>query len=185
VPRESRNKASKRLALPFDVHSIFIKHDFEFIDDIIWEKPIGAGWVSGRGRFSADRNPMQYKTVPVIEYVLVYRKKSDKLIDWFIRNHPDKEIIKKSKIDEYDKTNIWKISPARNKNHPAVFPVKLAEKVIKYYSFVNDVVLDPFAGIGTTGTAALNLDRKFVLIEKESKYINLFSEKEKDRIALS
>lgn len=85
--RSSRNEASKRIAVPFDLHRIFIEEGFEFIDDIIWVKPEGAGWATGRGRrFAADRNPLQYKAVPVTEYVLVYRKKSDLLIDWFIMN---------------------------------------------------------------------------------------------------
>ena len=56
-------------------HRLFTKEGFDFIDDIIWVKPEGVGWATGRGRrFAADRNPLQYKPVPVTEYVLVYRK---------------------------------------------------------------------------------------------------------------
>ncbi|MBE6042988.1 MAG: site-specific DNA-methyltransferase [Clostridium thermopalmarium] len=173
VPRSSRNESSTRIAVPFDIHQIFMEEGFEFIDDIIWQKPEGAGWASGRGRrFAADRNPMQYKAVPVTEYVLVYRKKPCILIDHFIRNNPNPEIIKASKIeDDYEKTNVWYISPARDKRHPAIFPAELAEKVIKYYSFVNDVVLDPFGGIGTTAKAAKKLGRRFCTIEVCDEYI--------------
>ncbi|WP_219098825.1 DNA methyltransferase, partial [Escherichia coli] len=86
-------------------------------------------------RFAADRNPLQYKPVPVTEYILVYRKKTDKLIDWNIRNHHSKEDVFDSKIgDDYEKTNLWKINPSRNRKHPATFPYGLAERVIKYYS---------------------------------------------------
>lgn len=175
IRRASRNQSSKRIAVPFDIHRLFIDEGFEFIDDIIWEKPEGAGWATGRGRrFSADRNPLQYKPVPVTEYILVYRKKTDKLIDWYIRNYPNKQIIKDSKIkDGYDKTNIWKITPGHSKDHPAIFPLELAKKVIRYYSFINDVVLDPFAGIGTVGIAALKLKRRFVLIDINKKYIEI------------
>lgn len=173
--RSSRNESSKRIAVPFDFHRLFIEEDFEFIDDIIWEKPEGAGWATGRGRrFSADRNPLQYKPVPVTEYVLVYRKKSDRLIDWLIRRHPDQEALKESKIvGDYDVTNIWKLPPAHNKNHPAVFPLELAEKVIRYYSIKNDVVMDPFAGTGTVGKAAIRMGRRFALLEKDPKYVEL------------
>ncbi|MDX5816189.1 MULTISPECIES: DNA-methyltransferase [Bacillus cereus group] len=173
IPRASRSEASKRIAVPFDMHRLFIEEGFEFMDDIIWQKPEGAGWASGRGRrFSADRNPLQYKPVPVTENILVYRKKSDKLIDWFIRKHPNQDLIQDSKVgDDYEKTNIWYISPARDKRHRAIFPKELARKVIQYYSFKNDVVLDPFGGIGTTGKAAADLERRFVLIEKEEEYI--------------
>lgn len=174
--RTSRSEASKRIAVPFDFHRLFIEEGFEFIDDIHWVKPEGAGWATGRGRrFAADRNPLQYKPVPVTEYVLVYRKQTDKLIDWWIRKHPNQEIVKKSKIkDDYEVTNLWKIHPAYSKLHPAIFPLELAEKVIKYYSFVDDVVLDPFGGIGTTAKAAIKNNRRFVHFEQNPEYMNVF-----------
>lgn len=175
IRRVSRNASSKRIAVPFDMHRLFIEEGFDFVDDIIWVKPEGAGWATGRGRrFAADRNPLQYKAVPITEYILVYRKRSDRLIDWFIRKHPNQEVIKQSKIrGDYEKTNVWKIHPAYSKYHPAIFPVELAEKVIQYYSFKNDVVLDPFAGIGTVGQGATKLGRRFVLIEINRKYIDI------------
>jgi len=175
IRRTNRNHSSKRIAVPFDIHKLFIKEGFDFIDDIIWLKPEGAGWATGRGRrFAADRNPLQYKTVPVTEYVLVYRKHTDKLIDWHIRNHPSQQIVKRSRIsDGYERTNVWHIKPAHSPHHPAIFPLQLATKVISYYSFINDVVLDPFAGIGTVGSAASKLNRRFVLIEQNPKYVEI------------
>ncbi len=56
--------------------------------------------------------------------------------------------------------------PAHHKQHPAVFPEALAERVIRYYSFIGDMVLDPFSGFGTTGRVAGKLGRLFCLIEK-------------------
>lgn len=181
IRRSSRSEASRRIAVPFDIHRIFVEEGFDFIDDIIWAKPEGAGWATGRGRrFAADRNPLQYKAVPVTEYILVYRKKSDKLIDWNIRNHPNQAVVKKSKIDEsYEPTNIWKIKPAHSKSHPAIFPDELAERVIKYYSFIGDVVLDPFAGIGTVGRCASKLNRRFVLMELNPDYIEVIKKEAK------
>ncbi len=173
--RASRNESSKRIAVPFDLHRIFIEEGFDFIDDIIWVKPEGAGWATGRGRrFAADRNPLQYKAVPVTEYVLVYRKRTDLLIDWHIRNHPDREAVQASKIDDdYERTNVWRIQPATNSPHPAAFPMELAEKVIRYYSFKGDVVMDPFAGSGTVGAAAAKLGRRFVLFEINPQYVDI------------
>lgn len=178
IRRKSRSHASKRIAVPYDIHRLFIEEDFEFIDDIIWVKPEGAGWATGRGRrFAADRNPLQYKAVPVTEYILVYRKKTDKLIDWFIRNHPDRTFVEESKIaDGYERTNIWNIHPNYDKRHPATFPLELAEKVILYYSFKNDVVLDPFAGIGTVGEAAVKNNRRFFLIDINNNYNDITCE---------
>jgi DNA modification methylase len=178
IRRSSRSESSKRIAVPFDFHQLFIQEGFEFIDDIHWVKPEGAGWATGRGRrFAADRNPLQYKPVPVTEYILVYRKKTDKLIDWHIRKHPDQKIIEMSKIgDGYETTNLWKIHPANHAIHPAVFPLELAEKVIKYYSFATDVVLDPFAGTGTVGKAAVKNNRRFVLFEQDEEYMKIIKE---------
>ena len=173
--RTKRSESSKRIAVPFDIHSIVIEEGFEFIDDIIWQKPEGAGWATGRGRrFAADRNPLQYKAVPVTEYVMVYRKKSSRLIDWHIRNHHDPQAVKESRIEDgYQKTNIWKLKPSHSKLHPAIFPLELAKNVIRYYSFKNDVVLDPYAGIGTVGKAASLLGRKFILSELNDDYIDI------------
>ena len=178
IRRSSRSESSKRIAVPFDFHKLFIDEGFEFIDDIHWVKPEGAGWATGRGRrFAADRNPLQYKAVPVTEYILVYRKSTDKLIDWHIRKHPNQELIELSKIpDGYEKTNLWRIHPANHPKHPAVFPIELAEKVILYYSFKNDVILDPFAGTGTTGKAAIKNGRRFVLYEQDQDYLSIIKE---------
>ncbi|MEW6212981.1 MAG: site-specific DNA-methyltransferase [Acidobacteriota bacterium] len=182
IRRSNRNEASRRIAVPFDVHRLFIEEGYDFIDDIIWEKPEGAGWATGRGRrFAADRNPLQYKPVPVTEYILVYRKQTGKLIDWNIRAHSKPELVKASRIgDDYERTNIWRIKPAYDKRHPAIFPAEMAEKVIAYYSFKEDVVLDPFAGIGTVGKAAVKLGRRFVLIEQNPEYVAVIREEAKE-----
>jgi len=177
--RANRSEASRRLAVPFDLHGVIVKEGFDFVDDIIWEKPEGAGWATGRGRrFAADRNPLQYKTVPVTEYVLVYRKRTERLIDWNIRSHPDREAVERSRIEgDYERTNIWRIKPASTPEHPAVFPLELAENVIRYYSFAGDVVLDPFAGSGTVGKACVDHERRFVLSEMEPEYVELMKRK--------
>ena len=173
--RSNRNTSSRRLPITFDLHRVLDEIGFEFIDDIIWQKPEGAGWHLGRGRrFAADRQPLQYKPVTITENIVVYRKRTDKLIDWNLRNHPNSEAIRESLIsDDYERTNIWKLHPSFHKKHPAVFPDALAERVIKYYSFSGDMVLDPFAGTGTTGKVAGRLGRRFMLIENSQSYFNI------------
>lgn len=185
IKRSSRNTSSKRIPIPFDVHRILDSVGFDFIDDIIWEKPEGAGWNIGRGRrFKADRQPLQYKPVTVTEYVLVYRKKTDKLIDWNIRNHYSRELVEDSKIlGDYDVTNIWKIKPGVNKHHPAVFPDELVKKIIRYYSFKDDMVLDPFGGSGTVGRIAYELNRRFMLIDREPAYFDLMKKSLSDIVS--
>ena len=83
--------------------------------------------------------------------IMVYRKKTDKLLDWNLKQYP-KEIIEKSLVtDKIERTNIWYINPTHHKEHSAVFPISLADRIVKLYSFVGDIVFDPFGGIGTTG----------------------------------
>jgi len=172
VRRTSRATSSKRIPIPFDLHRILDSAGFDFIDDIIWLKPEGAGWNLGRGRrFRADRQPLQYKPVPVTEYVLVYRKRTDRLIDWNLRKHHDQTLVEKSRIEgDYAVTNVWRIPPGHSKVHPAVFPDELAARIIRYYSFIDDLVLDPFAGTGTVGRVAYSLGRRFLLVDNEPSY---------------
>lgn len=175
VRRAHRNTSSRRIPIPFDLHPILDRLGFEFIDDIIWQKPEGAGWHLGRGRrFAADRQPLQYKPVTTTEHVMVYRKRTERLIDWNIHSHPDREAVQASRIEDgYEVTDVWNIRPAHHKGHPAVFPEALAERVIRYYSFIGDMVLDPFAGIGTTGRVAGRLQRRFLMIERVQAYFDM------------
>ena len=70
-------------------------------------------------------------------------------------------------------SNHWSIKRGRktDKNHGAVFPLELAETVIRNFTEVGAVVLDPFTGTGTTGVACRKLNRGFVGIELDADYI--------------
>ena len=70
VPRAKRSEASQRKAIPFDLHAILDRIGFDFVDDIIWVKPHGAG--IGRGKkFAHHRRPLAYKPEVITEYILV------------------------------------------------------------------------------------------------------------------
>ena len=76
------------------------------------------------------------------------------------------------------KSNIWNIAVAQNKtSHPAVFPIQIALDHIRSWSNEGDVVLDPFMGSGTTGLAALELNRKFIGIEMNNEYFEISKER--------
>ena len=66
--------------------------------------------------------------------------------------------------------------------HPTQKPVALFEYLIKTYTNKGDLVLDNCAGSGTTGVACSNLNRNFILIEKESEYIKICEERIKNNI---
>lgn len=171
IPRISRSFSSKRFPIPYDIHPLLINIGWEFIDDIVWVKPEPS--VKNRNAsFFRHRKPLGYKPNVVSEMLMVYRKRTNKLIDWNMRQY-DSDTIEESKIaDDYETTNIWKIDPVYDKVHSAVFPLELCQKVISYYSFVNDLIFDPFGGSGTLGKAAIDLSRHYFLTEKEAKYVN-------------
>jgi site-specific DNA-methyltransferase (cytosine-N4-specific) len=76
--------------------------------------------------------------------------------------------------------NYWILGPDPNGNgHPAAFPRELARRCILLGSRVGDIVLDPFGGSGTTGLAAIELNRKAVLIELNPKYARMGKERTK------
>ena len=171
IPRVSRQYSSKRYPIPFDIHNFLVPMGWDFIDDIVWMKPESSVKNRNAG-FLQHRKPLAYKPNNVTEYLMVYRKKSDKLIDWNIHQY-DSDTVNSSKVkDGYETSNVWKIDPKHNKIHSAVFPDSLCKRVIEYYSFKNDLVFDPFAGSGTFGRVAKSLNRFFFLTEKESKYFN-------------
>jgi DNA modification methylase len=126
---------------------------WEFIDDIVWIKP-EASVKNRNAGFLQHRKPLGYKPNPRTEYLMVYRKITHKLLDWNIRQYSN-EIINKSKVlDKYETSNVWSIDPTFDQIHSAVFPVELCCRVITFYSFIDDLVFDPFGGSGTFAKAA-------------------------------
>jgi DNA modification methylase len=175
IPRVSRQHASRRYPIPYDIHPLLVKMGWEFIDDIVWVKP-EASVKNRNAGFLQHRKPLAYKPNARTEMVMVYRKKTDKLIDWNIKQY-DRRTVEESKVTgNYETSNVWEIDPVFDKTHSAVFPLELCRRVIKFYSFKGDLVFDPFAGSGTLGKAAQILGRYFFLTEIDSKYFERIKE---------
>ena len=81
---------------------------------------------------------------------------------------------------EYTKT-VWHIANVTDPEHPAVFPVEIPCRLIKLFTFVGETVLDPFAGVGTTAKAAIQLGRHAVCVEQNSDYVKIM----RDRLSAS
>lgn len=167
--RQGRHFESIRHPIHFDFHQFLKEIGYDFIDEIIWIKPEHA--VKNRvATFNKNRLPLTYKPNTITESILIYRKSTGVLTD---------DLIKHKRLDyerfdgDIERTNCWYISPKHDKNHPAVYPKELVEKLVKYYSFENDVVLDPFGGSGTTGIVSKNMKRKYILIEQNDDYVEL------------
>jgi DNA modification methylase len=78
--------------------------------------------------------------------------------------------LTKEEWREYTKT-VWSIANTTDPDHPAVFPAEIPHRLIKMFSFVDDLVLDPFAGIGTTPHEALALGRRAVAIDQNRRFV--------------
>ena len=127
----------KDYPIPYDIHPLLVKMGWEFIDDIVWVKP-EASVKNRNAGFLQHRKPLGYKPNAISEMLMVYRKKTDKLIDWNMHQYNRNKVEESKVLGKYETTNIWYIDPTFDRVHSAVFPLQLCDRIIKYYSFVND-----------------------------------------------
>lgn len=90
------------------------------------------------------------------------------LIFWLTKEKP-----KVHKKECFFQTEIWRFIPDVNNNHPAPFPVSVANSVIQLTTDKDDIVLDPFLGSGTTAVSCKNLGRKFIGIDISPEYVKV------------
>lgn len=150
-----------------------IHHDFAdqlrklgmvFRTEIIWYKQTmlkRTAW----GSFSSPSNP---HIVPSWEYVLIFSKNRAKLDG----------NIKKADItkDEFIKFSdgMWYIPPETQRNgHPAPFPEELIYRLIKFYTYKDNIVLDMFGGTGTVPVVAYKTGRRFIHIDISKEYCKI------------
>lgn len=166
-----------RTALPFHFVSWMEQIGWQFKEDIIWEKPIARDRRSGV--LLQHPYPGYYYPSLVAEYIFVFQKPADKKIQnniYWNRSEAEKE-QNKLNLSDYQgekSKNVWKIRPlAPQENlHPCPFPLELAERVIQFYSYKGDAVIDIFAGSGQTNCAAEKLGRRHLGIETQQKYVD-------------
>lgn len=170
--RESRAHESKRLAIPFHFFSLMEEMGWKYIDDIVWLKPEGAA-INRNGGFYQHRKPVAYKPNIVTETIFIFQKPAPFLIDKVVRSY-EGEILEQSLVKEdYERSNVWKINPETASKHLAPYPKELSDKIVKYYSYVDDVVLDPFMGSGTTAISCIDLKRQYLGVEIHQEYIDM------------
>lgn len=171
-PRTKRSEESKRIALPFHFVNLMEEIGFKFIEDIVWVKPDGSA-KNRNGRFFQDRQPVQYKPNIINEYIFVFQKPMNGLIDKIVRSYKGDIKAKSLVEDGYERNNVWHINPETKSKHPAPFPKEISDKLVKYYSYVDDVILDPFMGSGTTGLSCNSLERNYIGFEIHEEYIEI------------
>lgn len=94
-------------------------------------------------------------------------------IYWLTKGKPK---VFKENIGKEFQSEVWVINPDRNTKHPAPFPQKLVETCIQLTTEEGDLCFDPFLGSGTSAIVSKRLNREFIGIEIDEKYMNLTKE---------
>ncbi len=158
-----------------DATKIFQDAGFRYRDRIIWKKPDGYLRISKRsGVILQNPFPMYYYPDNLLESIIIFQKGK------FDYRSISKEIRELSKIDKkefqnnnwhktlWEMTNVLPGSPLEK--NVAAFPEQLPYRIIKLYSYVGEIVLDPFLGSGTTMKVARLLKRNSIGIEIISNF---------------
>jgi len=132
--------------------------------EVIWNKGAGAGASTAWGSWCSASNPTLRDTH---EYILIFSKGK------FSRCAKNKEnTITRDEFLEYTKS-VWEFAPesAERVEHPAPFPIELPYRCIQLYTFKEEVVLDPFCGVGTTAIAAIKSNRHYIGFDNNIEYV--------------
>ncbi|RMD96882.1 MAG: site-specific DNA-methyltransferase [Calditrichaeota bacterium] len=169
----SRRSFGRHLVFPLhaDICVICRKIGFDNLNPIIWHKIANANYeVTNGSKFLGKPYEPNAIIKNDIEFILMQRKPGG------YRKPTDKQ-RELSKIHKKDFNNwfqqIWNIPGASTKNHPAPFPLELAVRIVKMFSFVGDTVLDPFCGTGTTMIASIRSSRNSIGVEVEPEYCRM------------
>lgn len=146
------------------ISDFFMKQKLIWKGEILWDKHNWNCKYTAWGSWKSPSNPYLKYTWEFLEIFC----KGD------LKKQGKKENIDIS-ADEFKKLVIakWDIAPERNMKeygHPAMFPEHLAGNVIKLFSYRNDIVLDPFNGVGTTTAVAKKFGRKYIGIDISGEY---------------
>jgi site-specific DNA-methyltransferase (adenine-specific) len=147
---------------------------FDYMGAIIWQKVTTSNTTGGGVQMGSYPYPRNGILKIDYEFILIFKKLGD-------APKPTKEQKELSKMtaEEWNTyfAGHWNFAGARQNGHIAMFPEELPRRLIKMFSFVGETVLDPFAGSGTTASAARNLYRNSVGFEINPEFIPVIKEK--------
>jgi DNA modification methylase len=145
------------------------KIGFDNLAPIIWHKIANAVYeVSGGGGFLGKPYEPNSVIKNDVEYILMFRKPGG-----YRKPSAAKRLLSVISAENYQSwfQQIWTgLTGASTKDHPAPYPIELAERLIRMFSFAGDVVVDPFSGSGTNAIAAARTGRHSIGYEISSKY---------------
>jgi modification methylase len=169
----SRREFGRHLVMP--LHADIVVHcrkiGFDNLNPIIWHKIANANFeVENGSKFLGKPYEPNAIVKNDIEFILMerkpggYRKPTD--------NQRKMSMIDKADFDAWFQ-QFWTLTGASTREHPAPFPLELANRLVRMFSFYGDTVLDPFAGTGTTLVAAVKAGRDAIGVEVDPKYLKI------------
>jgi len=147
---------------------------FDYMGAIIWQKVTTCNTTGGATIMGSYPYPRNGIIKIDYEFILIFKK-------YGTPPKVSREIKEQSKLSQEDWNQYfnghWNFSGEKQDRHLAMFPEELPRRLIKMFSFVEDTVLDPFLGSGTTSLAAKNLARNSIGYEINEDFLPIIKDK--------
>jgi modification methylase len=174
----SRRKGGRHYVLPLsgDLQVRARKLGFDNLTPIRWLKVANIKLEASRSsRYLGKPNLPNGIVKNDVEHILFFRKPGG-------YRKPTAKMEKRSFIttDDYVRwySPVWTdVTGQLRRDHPAPYPMEVPRRLIRMFSFAGDIVVDPFAGTGTTAIAALETGRNSISVEIEPKYVDLIEQR--------
>jgi site-specific DNA-methyltransferase (adenine-specific) len=176
----SRKAHGRHLVMPLhaDIQVACRKIGLDNLNPIIWHKISNAKFEANT---SAKFLGKPYEPNAIIkndiEFILMQRKPGG-----YRQPSETQRTLSKIAKENFDVwfSQIWNITGESTRNHPAPFPLELADRLVRMFSFAGDVVLDPFGGSGTSMIAAKNANRSSISVEIDPEYCQMIEKRFKN-----
>ncbi len=148
---------------------------FDFLGDVIWQKVSTTNTTGGCSLMGSLFYPNNGLFTFDYEHVLIFKKVGATAS----KVAPDLREYSKIPLDEWKRwfTGHWRFPGVVQKEHIAMFPEELPHRIIRMFSVVNDTILDPFAGSGTTLKVAQSLLRRSIGYEINPQFASIIQRK--------
>lgn len=166
----SRRRFGRHVVMPLhaDICVICRRLGFDNLNPIIWHKISNANYeVSNGSSFLGKPYEPNAIIKNDIEFILMQRKPGG----YRQPTESQRELSRISKPEHEEWfQQIWRLTGASTREHPAPFPVDLAYRLVRMFSFAGDTVLDPFCGTGSTIIASARCGRDSIGVEIDADY---------------
>lgn len=169
----ARRRFGRHLVFPLhaDICVLCRRIGFDNLNPIIWHKIANASYeVSNGSKFLGKPYEPNAIIKNDMEFILMQRKPGGYRKP--TNGQREESRIGKKEFGEWFQ-QIWNITGASTKHHPAPFPLELALRLVRMFSFTGDTILDPFCGTGTTMVAGLKTGRNSIGVEIEPEYCRM------------